>query len=251
MKKMWWLILCIHVTGPYDSRIIIVLRMSTRRLQVICRLHRRPAPIWGLPYKPQKVCECQSMEREEIHFFLSYFFLLFFCLLGHIISSYLLPPRQNLLAMFLWELIIQQNHRLSHRKPILQILVKYYICVYIKTASKIMCMTNSCEQINVKKLDIHKDTMDCRANIRKSIPYKDHDVEGGSLQKDESKNMNTNYLEIQGFCKCPLLIKLIIIKLHVLHWNLSVILIILHEHKDKTPVGWEIDSSCCGMLNQK
>lgn len=58
--------------------------------------------------------------------------------------------------------------------------------------------------------------MDCRANIRKSIPYKDQDVGGGSLQKDESKNMNTNYLEIQGFCKCPLLIKLIIIKLHVL-----------------------------------
>lgn len=150
MKKMWWLILCIHVTGSYYSRIIIVLRMSTRRLQVICRLHRRPAPIWGLPYKSQRVCECQTMEREGIHFFLSYFFLLFFCLLGHIISSYLLPPRQNLLAMFLWRLIIQQNYRLSHRKPILQILVKYYICVCIKAARKIMCMTNSCEQIYVK-----------------------------------------------------------------------------------------------------
>lgn len=29
--------------------------------------------------------------------------------------------------------------------------------------------------------------MDCRANVRKSIPYKDQDVGGGSLQKDESK----------------------------------------------------------------
>lgn len=38
--------------------------------------------------------------------------------------------------------------------------------------------------------------MDCRANVRKSIPYEDQDVGGGSLQKDESKNMNTNYLEI-------------------------------------------------------
>lgn len=146
MKKMWRLFLCIHVTGPYDSRIIIVLRMSTRRLQVICRLHRRPTPIWGLPYKPQRVCECQTMEREGIHFFLSYFFLLAGAY--HLILS--LDPRQNLLAMFLWRLIIQQNYRLSHRKPILQILVKYYICVCIKTARKIICMTNSCEQIYVK-----------------------------------------------------------------------------------------------------
>ena len=117
--------------GRMIPRIIIVLRMSTRRLPVICRLHRWPAPMWGLPYNPQRVCEYQTMEQEGIHFFLSYFFYFFSCFLRHIISSYLLPPRQNLLVMFLWRLIIQQNYRLSHRKPIFQILVKYYICVCV------------------------------------------------------------------------------------------------------------------------
>jgi hypothetical protein len=52
--------------------------------------------------------------------------ILFFPLFCWGISSHLLPPRQNLLVMFLWRLKIQENYRFSYRKPIFKSFVKYY-----------------------------------------------------------------------------------------------------------------------------
>lgn len=124
---MWWLILCIHVIGPSS---IQNTNCSEHVSREACSYLYTPLMIF-----PSVRPSLQSTEnfgvasnqrnKKASSFFFS--FLLFSACLG--ISSHLIscPQDKNLLVIYLWRLIIQQNSRLSHRKPIIQILVKYYI----------------------------------------------------------------------------------------------------------------------------
>lgn len=213
---MWWLILCIHVTGPYDSQNNYCSENVNKEASSYLQTPQMTCPNVRPAIQSREFVSTKQWSKKEFTFvFLIFVFFFLLAAAYHLILS--LSPKTEPISYVSVETHNTTELQAFSQKTNLPNSCKIlYMCVY-KNSKKNNVHDKQLRANLCKQLDIHKDTMDCRTNVRKSILYKDQDVGGGHASKRQVKNMNINYLEIQWFCKCPLLIKLIIIKLHVLY----------------------------------